>query len=282
MKIMQITRQNSRFKVIAVIVLGVVTLVGVGGYLVIRANSKPTNTNPLPITREQAIPKAQEYLGHDLNNMDPTLRLMLDFLYRKFGINNTFSGKVSPINTSNTDPIVQAELKAIARIAYTDSLVNDLGPNPTYVAIGANCDHIPMPTNISGLLQQEIDKGSYELTHAFLSMQLMKELDCPVNNIEALRQQAITGMVTMAGDDKTENDLRFESMAFLMYGGKLDSIDPKWIDKIYDTQHQDGGWSLDLKDPRSDPHTSVLALWALLEYTHPAVPYEPIVHNQAN
>lgn len=230
------------------------------------------------ITREQAIPKAQEYLLRDIDNMDPSLRLMLDYLYRKFGMDATFSARTTEIFAKSDDALVQHELKALLRFAYKDSLVTELGPNPTFVARAANCDHIPIPNNMNSLLQQEIDKGGYDLTHAFLSLRLMKELDCQMSNRDALLERSLAGLKTIAADEKTLLDLRFECIAFLMYAGRFDITEPDWIDNVYETQHQNGGWSLDTVDKNTNDHTTVLALWALLEYESPDRPYEPIIH----
>jgi hypothetical protein len=245
-------------------------------YLHLHAKSAPVAQ--APISREQAIPKAQEYLLRNLDDVDPTLRLMLDFLYRKFSIDNKFSGQVNHIDTSANDPLVQDELKAIERIAYKDTLVKDLGSNPSLIAQAANCDKIRLPSNISSVLQQEIDKGGVELTHAFLSMQFMKELDCTVSNADSLRQQMVDGMINIARNGKDDKDIRYECIAFLLYAGKYEAIDPSWIDQIYTEQSQDGGWKVSQNDATTNNHPTVLALWALLEYTRSDVPYEPIIH----
>jgi hypothetical protein len=254
------------------------TIIIIGCFFLIRHHN-PKNIAQTPINKDQAIPKAEAYLLKNKDTMDPTLRLILDFLQRKFDINNQFSGQVNHIETNADDPLAQNELKAIARIAYKDTLSNELGPNPSTTAIAANCDHIPLPADMSSLLQQEINRGTYDLTHAFLAMQFMKELDCTFSNSDALREQAITGMLSILNTEKSKLDLRYQSMAFLLYAGKLTSIDPTWIDQIFTAQHSDGGWSLDQKDPKSDNFATVLAMWALLEYNHSDVPYEPVIHH---
>lgn len=248
-------------------------------YLFLRPSTviKPASLPPPAMTAEQAITKAQQYLLDNSESITPQVRIFLDFLHRKFALNEKFSGQISPINTSDPEKGVEFELLALRRIAYKDSLITDLGPNPTLLARGANCDHIPLPSNISSVLQQEIDKGEYELTHAALSMQFMEELGCTVENADALWTQAINGMTKMVSDEKIQPDLRYECFAFLLYMGYQDSVKLEWINQIIPEQLLDGGWAIEHNDIKSNDHSTLLALWALLEYSRPNTPDEPLI-----
>ena len=68
---------------------------------------------------------------------------------------------------------------------------------------------------------------------------------------------------------KEFDDLSIEAVAILQYAGYHYLIREKWIMGIIGAQTNDGGWLWNSTHKETNTHTSVLALWALLEYTNP-------------
>jgi len=130
------------------------------------------------------------------------------------------------------------------------------------------CQKQPIPEATLKKIFESENLAGYDLTHHFLSLQLMKENQC-------LGEQKIkTAMDEAAQYMRTEqvvssfSDLFAERIAFLQYGGYEDSIKDQWIQTIIENQSPSGAW----KDPNyfekiDNPHTTALAVWALVQYT---------------
>jgi len=62
------------------------------------------------------------------------------------------------------------------------------------------------------------------------------------------------------------NDDFMEGILGLVCLNKTNRITNKWISLILNAQNKDGGWSWDSNiNTRSNPHTTILAYWILLE-----------------
>jgi hypothetical protein len=232
---------------------------------------------------ERAIRQAQAYIRENLPTFKPEQRLILDYLQRKFNLDDNLSASKSPINIYENPVTYPDEIHFLARIAYPEKLVTTPpksivdGMNLTNI-YGANCDHMTLPANFWATMNQNYEAGGYYLTHNVLALSFMKDNSCTIPQTEAdLLSKTLDGMVKMMDDSNTNADLRYEIIAFLGLSGRSDLINGAWLEDVISSQKEDSSWTDD-QHPKETDHTTVLALWALLEYYHPNTPYEPLIH----
>jgi hypothetical protein len=125
--------------------------------------------------------------------------------------------------------------------------------------------------------------GGYALTHGVLATEWTVENGCRTRaDVEALRTDQIAWLVTFVQrrhdlKDKFDaiTDMWIEAVAMLYYIGAGDMARPEWLEEIVRIQNDDGGWSRNPYEGRSDPHATALALWVLLEHLEPDAPRTP-------
>ncbi len=249
--------------------------------------SRHSTTMPFTPKYENSIQKAEAYLTDNFDQISPEVRLILDYLDRKFAIGYHFNVEKSPIvEPKEGDHVDLGEFKALKRIAYPDELVEkleltDKDLQTQMMVAAANCDHIALPGNFEQIIRANIQAGGYQMTHAAFSLKRMKENNCSFNreiDLE-LHTEVALNMVEIAQDMSGKPDLRYEAIAFLMDMDRRDLVEEKWIDRLVEEQQGDGGWKTDKEiiSPEQLDHTTTLALWALLEYSRPGAPTEPMI-----
>lgn len=260
-----------------------------GGIYLLTTNKKssPTKQKPAPSLskEEQAISRAQNYLLNNFKLIDPNNRLVLDYMYRKFAISEQFSGQKETITYSGKDPQAKLGFDAVKRIAYPKKIVASLGlpadDSSGYMLLAAaNCDHIPLPADFSAALQKNIDRGEYDLTHVVLMLSFMQDNGCSMPpDALIMTGQLLNKMSAMIENKQTIPDLRYECIAFLLFMDRADLVQKSWIDQVISEQLTDGGWGARSEDTKATDHSTVLALWALLEYARPNTPNEPLIRH---
>jgi len=232
---------------------------------------------------EKAIRRAQGYLKTTITQVEPLHRLFLEYLQRKFSLDGTLGISGPPIDLYEDPRSYPQEIHFLARIAYPKRLVKQdpkslLEPVAIMSVYSANCDHLEFPKNYWQIVQQNIDAGGYELTHVALALRFLEENRCAIpKNIQDQNEFIIDGLVTLINDPTTIPDLRYEAIAFLMLHDQHSRIKQTWIDQIISEQLKDGGWRRDSGSKESNDHTTILAFWALLEYSRPNTLDEPII-----
>lgn len=114
------------------------------------------------------------------------------------------------------------------------------------------------------------DSSGYQLTHALLVLQWLEENNC-MNDEETikLKQKTALNIFNMINHTNELNDLTIEGIAFLLYSDFRNFVKQEWMDNLIELQQQDGGWTWDNNEEISNLHTSVLSLWAILEWYYP-------------
>jgi len=143
------------------------------------------------------------------------------------------------------------------------------------------CDRIKLPGDYAALLDKNIQSGSYDLTHVAFAMHLLRDNGCKPFSDEVaqdLRLRTVEGMSAIVMQNTAMQDLKFEAAAFLLDIEARDKIPDTLIMQMAASQSLDGSWSSPISAKRSNDHTTVLALWTLLEYTQPNIPKEPMIH----
>lgn len=236
---------------------------------------------------QKSIIKAQEYLKSYIGRVGIEQRLFLDYLQRKFNLDPSLSATQNPFQVREDPQTYPQEVNFLTRISYPDKIVTVAprsivdGPALTNI-YSANCDHMALPTNFWPTMEQNYQAGGYSMTHVALALAFMKDNGCQIPPSHAdLKPKVIEAMTKLAGTPSTSADLRYEAIAFLGLSDAADHIENKWIEAIATDQKPGGSW-VDGNDVQNSDHTTILALWALLEYTHPNMPYEPLIHRSTH
>jgi hypothetical protein len=270
-----------KIHVFLIVVLVVVTTIGF--YFSLRTFPNISANVPNTQQYEASISKGLDYLESTANNISPLQWLMIDYLQRKFSLEQQYSAVQREIKPPSNEPDA-TDFKVYRRIIEPDSLIKslpttDVSPMRQMLMSAAHCDHIPMPSNFYELLKNNINAGGYNLTHVAFALGLMKDNSCPLSpeNDLIIREATIQGLVQLADKTDVSEDLRYEAVAFLLHLGRRDLVQPRWLNKITEAQQPDGGWSILAQDKTSSDHATVVALWALLEYSRPETPESPII-----
>lgn len=134
------------------------------------------------------------------------------------------------------------------------------------------CNKYPLPEDYLILLNENAGKGGYEMTHAALQLGNVMQLDCVISKNESQKLRvrllkALTAQLNSIPTIEYSEDLKYECMAMLYYLKGDDLVTEAQIRFIVENQLSNGGWSPSAKaNNQANIHTSVLALWVLLEY----------------
>lgn len=227
--------------------------------------------------------KAIDYFATHVHQADPSWLSLFGYMHRRFGI-------VVPLASGQLADDISAAVgrpevfQIYRRIEDPRAAVGKLQiaalPTPIdrITASALHCDRIPLPSDWIDVLRKASVSGGYALTHSVLAAEWTVENGCLSRAaVETLRADQIVWLVTFV---QRRHDLRskfdaitdmwVEAVAMLYYVGAGDMVRPEWIEEIVNIQNDDGGWSRNPQDKRSDPHATALALWVLLEQLQPA------------
>jgi hypothetical protein len=133
-----------------------------------------------------------------------------------------------------------------------------------------NC-HLFIPDTLLLMkIKEGLSLGGYDFTHAFLSIRWLEEFKCLLKNgviekeIRLLKHVYWNDLIKLARIEKNK-DLRYESVAIAYHFEKKVNL-TKQIRKILSEQDDDGSWYNNGFSDASREHTTILALWALLEW----------------
>jgi len=143
------------------------------------------------------------------------------------------------------------------------------------------CDRFALPAEYGEMLLRFAERGNYELTHAALALALVRDHGCPLQGIDIpmfeqhMRQRCLALFQRAPEDPRFEElDVRYEALAILQDFLRYRSVAPSEIARLLGEQQPDGGWRPEADQPAA-PHPTVMAVWALLAWLHPAAPPHP-------
>lgn len=218
------------------------------------------------------VARAVAYLAKGLPRIDPTVPSVLQYLARRFEVDLGALRDVRFAALVSNDPSfayyapmfgepVRVKSAPHASAYWTQSIV---------------CKRFPLPANQLTVLQDFSERGGYFLTHAVLAVEWAAEQGCITKSgawkALADRQAALLVSLAEAEYAKGTSDLFLEALAMLYYIGRGDAVRPDWITSVKASQRADGGWSRNPGDRESNGHSTVLALWILLEDAQPGKP----------
>lgn len=146
-----------------------------------------------------------------------------------------------------------------------------------------HCDWLPLAPEFWSALDRLAAGGGYGLTHAMLATVWIEENACKADpaRLVQLRADGSRRLVELLDRGRAPTDLQAEALAMLFYAGHGTRVDPRHIDALLALRRGDGGWALDGDRSASHPHTTVLALWVLLEARYPQRPRVAMIPRRA-
>lgn len=132
------------------------------------------------------------------------------------------------------------------------------------------CNKILSRKDFLTLFDSSLALNGYELTHAYLATLIIKRTKCICKKenlkLEKRAWENLKKMIPIINQSEF-SDLDIEVMALALYGHEIESISPELISKLLALQNMDGSWSLSNNTSKLfKDHSTVLALWALLEW----------------
>jgi len=230
---------------------------------------------------EGAIENAIDFMEE---SREPYGLLMLDVVYRRFGIEEFADSLQLYDQEAGNLPHKASLLRVFRRIADHDNLLQpgDLD-SVTYQADKITvpalyCDQYGLPEDYQRTFEDAVLSGGGYLTHALLAWIWMQENGCELELPEGYIESMYQANAELIEDDELVHDLELEAAAFLYMAGRGELVDKSFLQRTLEVQNEDGGWSFSSDDrDESAWHATVLALLYLLHVKYPADSYPPML-----
>jgi len=236
---------------------------------------------PETVDTTQAVSRAIGFLE---NTTEPDALLMLNVMYRRFGITEFADALQRYDQILAEEPPEAPVLRLFRRIADHDNLpqVDDFGEvsfDVDFLTIPTlYCDRYGLPDDYPVQLVQAANSGKYMLTHALLAWIWIQENGYEVQLPDGFIEQLYRANAELIDDNTVVNDLELEAAAFLYLAGQGTLVDKAFIARVVAVQNSDGGWLYSSDTPNASYwHATVVALLFLLHVEHPAESYPPML-----
>lgn len=239
---------------------------------------------------DNAIEKGIKYLANKKGDIDPQALFILNYLHRKFNLPDSLSYKhmhqlpktdaaqydLNFKNIVKFNRLITSSylIDSLAFQTYTvDSFKNAPYTVMEYVMLRAiHCDLLELPEKYFDLLDTLILSNDYFLTHAALSFIWLYQNRCLSSRIQdKYRKKIEFNLFKLINDKNKKNliDLRIEAIVMYQFvaGRKACRFEKRQLQWIIKKQENDGGWCyFNNKYKVTSDHSTVLAVWALLEF----------------
>lgn len=216
---------------------------------------------------KKAIDKTLVYLENKKGRIMPMMISTLDYLNRTYGL------KVD-IAQQKAQLLIKPPKRRRALMRFMDERfivpeyeIRNMEGIDAITASALYCDIYELPKDFFSRVNAMTEAGGYSLTHATLALTILKQRGCkyPAINydIELKRYSRLLGqLIEKKG---AESDVGTEAIVFLYLSGHGSTVKHEWIKKIIGAQKPQGGCG-------NNDHTTVLALWAMLEAQRQSMP----------
>lgn len=236
---------------------------------------------PTDVGLDTAIANAIDFFAA---SREPHALLWLDVMHRRFGV-EAFADALQRFDQALTGQPEQLPiLRVFRRIADPENPLRaeDLQavshPSDLIVAYALYCDRTALPPVYPKALYRAATEGGYYLTHALLAWVLIQENGYELALPDGFIDEVYSATAAIVNNDPTiVSDLRLEAAAFLYLAGQGARIDDVFVDRVLQSQKDDGGWGGSRAGQEgSDWHSTILGLLLLLQVKFPADCDEPI------
>lgn len=233
---------------------------------------------------ERAVANAVDFFEESREPIEPYGLLMLDVIYRRFGIAE-FADALQLYDQELAENPEQAPLlRVFRRIADPDNQLQDrdlavVSEDTDRITVPAlYCDRVGLPNDYDALVERAVGLGGYMLPHVLLACIWIQENGCEVPMPDGFVENLYLANAALIGDDPVVDDLELEVAAFLYLAGQGGLVNNAFVERVIAVQNDDGGW-LGSSDFPGDSywHASVLGLLLLLHVAYPADSYPPVL-----
>lgn len=225
-----------------------------------------------------AIIRALVFFSTPMLPLDPDAVLIHTYLKDRFGLPELCSAK-QVIAEIRKDP--DGEFYKFLCLADTVTFRPDFlklqGENYNNITLaGIWYDKLKRPSTLVERIDASVIDDAYVATHALWAVAMARQ--CFHAQVDTLVEQRLAHKVKEVIDlaDPQWDDQAIEALAMLQYQDPTYVPPYKYIQEIVDRQNPNGSWSLiPGQEVHGSQHTTVLALWALLQYKPLAWPTRP-------
>jgi hypothetical protein len=235
-----------------------------------------------PKTLQDAVTKAIDFFEE---SREPYALLWLDVMHRQFGIAAFADALQRYDQVLAENPPDAPLLRVFRRIADHDNPleVGDLQAvdvDVDRITVPAlYCDRWGLSADYLEMLEEEVQRGGYLLTHVLLALVWIQENGCGASLSNDFIEDVYHADAALIGDDSVVEDLELEAAAFLYLAGQDALVDDAFIGCVIAAQNDDGGWTRYFDRPsESDWHSTILGLYLLLHVEYPAESYPPMLN----
>jgi hypothetical protein len=236
---------------------------------------------PEPSALQRAVAKAVDFFE---GSREPWALLMLDVMYRRFGIAE-FADALQRYDQVLAERPQQAPLmRVFRRIADHDNplqaedlqAVSEEVDRVTVPAL--YCDRLGLPADYPAMFVEAANLGGQMLTHALLAWIWIQDNGCEVPLPDGFIEDMYHANAALIDYDSVVNELELEAAAFLYLAGQGALVNHAFVERVIAVQNYDGGWSRSSDTPGdSNWHPTILGLLILLHVEFPADSYPPML-----
>ncbi|MBL4658306.1 MAG: hypothetical protein JKX73_09920 [Flavobacteriales bacterium] len=225
----------------------------------------------------KAVERAIAFVDNRGFELDLQVYIVYKYLERKF--------EISPISDDlEYDKKLRKKAKEFPDTkAYLRLLSPKMGISKKDLSRGGNpidemtskalyCDLLDLDTNYLNLVKHKAARGGYSLPHAALSMQWLKENKCFSDtgvDYASVLDTIVRDLLIQVDTAEGFTDTEIECIAMLYYTGHGSQVKAEWFSVLLSQQLKNGGWAEKASRTDAIGHTTVLALWVLLEHLKP-------------
>jgi uncharacterized membrane protein YkvA (DUF1232 family) len=233
---------------------------------------------PTPFQARDAVLHGLAYFGDPTLQLDMDAALLHTYIRDRFGLPGLCqtSGILSMIRSDRANPLFKL-LPIATPIAFDPYFLSPAGQTDDITICGVWYDQL----RDKRLLEERIKASDmvtkpYLATHALWAMSMAKH--CFQAKLDTALERRL---VQLNMDIITErrprwNDVAIEALAMVQYHDPTYVPPRGWIQEIASLQNPNGSWNLEVGEASwESQHTTVLALWALLQYKPLAWPEKP-------
>ena len=237
--------------------------------------------SPVPSGLQNAVARAIDYLK---DSSEPWALLMLNVMYRRFGIAE-FAGALQRYDQMlNENPSQAAIMRVFRRIAdYYNHLQNEdlqaVSEEVDMITVPAlYCDRLGLSTDYPEMFVGAAEQGGQLLTHALLAWIWIQDNSCDLQLPNGFVEYLYHANAALIDNDMVVSELELEAAAFLYLAGQGSLVSDVFVNHVMAVQNYDGGWSHSSETPSySNWHPTILGLFILLHVEFPAESYPPML-----
>ena len=227
-----------------------------------------------PKRADEAIAKAEAFL-RARTSFPPGELAVVDYIGRKFHL-AWANARIAAVDVNQfaSDPWNDfSRLLKPDFLPPREDIFNRAGTIDGMSLTALYCDKYGLPGDYNSVLEKGFAGDDYWPTHTALAVGWAAENNCIVpKEYEQLRPTIRDAILRTITRHSQVDDIFAESIALLYYSGLRQDVQIAWLAKLVNAQLSDGGWSAEPFPMKSNSHTTVLALWGLLEARNPNAP----------